>query len=323
MPETTPIHCPVPPLHDFEPCDPAEVAPLVAHLLTDRPVEAPMTFPRGTVLSDGRLDLCKQSLGRDGCRRVTEALTHNTTIKSLLLGTDGIGDAGAKDVAALLARNGALEIVYLGCNRIGAAGVGRLTIVDDDAVDLSNLQRQTIYATDDIGRPKALVAAKAARRLNPHVDAVAEARRIDTGNVAGLLSGADAVLDGCDNFATRLLVADSAFAARVPLVSAAIGQFDGQLGVFRGWEADMPCYRCFVGDDPDRPEASCADQGVLGALTGVVGSLAALEAIRAIVPFGEDSAGKLLLIDALGLRMRTIALPADPGCRWCGSAREG
>ncbi|MFN3434181.1 MAG: HesA/MoeB/ThiF family protein [Sphingomonas sp.] len=219
------------------------------------------------------------------------------------------------------------HVVVVGAGGIGspaiqylaAAGVGRLTIVDDDAVDLSNLQRQTIYATDDIGRPKADVAAEAARRLNPHVDAVAEARRIDTGNVAGLLAGADAVLDGCDNFTTRLLVADGAFAARVPLVSAAIGQFDGQLGVFRGWEADKPCYRCFVGDDPDRAGANCADEGVLGPMAGAIGSLAALEVLRALHPFGEDSAGKLLLADTLSLRFRTLKLPKDPGCRTCGA----
>jgi adenylyltransferase/sulfurtransferase len=123
------------------------------------------------------------------------------------------------------------------------------------------------------------------------------------------------IVDGCDNFATRLAVADAALALRIALVSAAVGQFEGQLAVYRGWEADKPCYRCFVGDDPDRPEASCADQGVLGALTGVLGSLAAMEAIRAITGFGEDSAGKLLLVDALSLRFRTIALPKDPGCR--------
>jgi adenylyltransferase/sulfurtransferase len=123
------------------------------------------------------------------------------------------------------------------------------------------------------------------------------------------------VVDGCDNFATRLAVADAALALRIPLVSAALGRFEGQLAIYRGWEADKPCYRCFVGDDPDRPEVSCADQGVLGALTGVVGSLAAMEAMRLLTGFGEDMAGKLLLIDALALRFRTLALPKDPGCR--------
>ena len=112
-----------------------------------------------------------------------------------------------------------------------------------------------------------------------------------------------------------LITADAASELKIPLVSAAVGQFDGQLGVFRGWEPDKPCYRCLVGNAPDRPDASCADQGVLGALTGVMGSLAAIETIRAIVPFGSDPAGSLLLIDALNFRFRTLSLPKDPGCR--------
>ena len=220
----------------------------------------------------------------------------------------------------------AAHVVVIGAGGIGspaiqylaAAGVGRLTIVDDDTVDLSNLQRQTIYATGDIGRRKADSAVAAARRLNPHVDAHAHATRIDAANVEALLGGADAILDGCDNFATRLCVADAAYTARIPLVSAAIGQFDGQLGVFRGWETDKPCYRCFVGSDPDRAAASCAEDGVLGPMVGAIGSLAALEILRALHPFGDDSAGKLLLADTLSLRFRTLKLPKDPGCPTCG-----
>ncbi|TVV74049.1 HesA/MoeB/ThiF family protein [Sphingomonas solaris] len=202
---------------------------------------------------------------------------------------------------------------------LAAAGVGRLSLFDDDIVALSNLQRQTIYATADIGAPKVEAAAAAVARITPDVTVTTHALRLDATNVAGLLAGHDAIVDGCDNFATRLAVADAALALRIPLVSAAVGPFEGQLAVYRGWEAGRPCYRCFVGDDPDRAEATCADQGVLGALTGVVGSLAALEALRAIVPFGEDSAGKLLLIDALSLRFRTVKLPKDPGCR-CATA---
>ncbi len=219
------------------------------------------------------------------------------------------------------------HVVVIGAGGIGspaiqylaAAGICRLTLVDDDTVDLSNLQRQTIFATADIGGAKADVAAAAARRLNPHVAVDACRLRVDGTNVAAVLTGADAVLDGCDNFATRLLVADAAYAARIPLVSAAIGQFDGQLAVFRGWEADKPCYRCFVGDDPERPGATCAEDGVLGPMAGAIGSLAALEVLRAIHPFGDDSAGKLLLADTLSLRFRTLSLPKDPGCRTCGA----
>ena len=202
---------------------------------------------------------------------------------------------------------------------LAAAGVGRLTVIDDDQVALSNLQRQTLYATGEVGRDKVEAAREAAARINPGVAFAGIRERIGPANAAGLIGGAtpDVVLDGSDNFATRLAVADAAHRLRIPLVSAAAAEFAGQLGVFRGWEADKPCYRCFVGADPDRPEASCAEQGVLGALTGVMGSLAALEAIRACAPFGEDSAGKLLLVDALALRFRTLTLPKDPGCTAC------
>ena len=203
---------------------------------------------------------------------------------------------------------------------LAAAGLGTITLIDDDTVDLSNLQRQTLFGTADQGRPKVEAAADAVARLNPDVAVRPVQARIDAANAATLLGGADVVLDGTDNFDTRLLVADAALALRITLVSAAVGEFEGQLGVFRGWEPDKPCYRCFVGHDPERAGVSCSEQGVLGALTGLMGSLAALETVRAIAPFGEDSAGKLLLVDALALRFRTLALPKDPGCRSCGTA---
>ena len=205
---------------------------------------------------------------------------------------------------------------------LAAAGVGRLTIVDDDAVDASNLQRQTIFATADTGRAKADAAAAAVARLNPHVVAVARCGRIDAANAAALLDGADVVVDGSDNFATRLAVADAALSARIPLVSAAVGRFDGQLGVFRGWEAGRPCYRCLVGAASEREGLTCAEEGVLGPVTGVLGSMAALETIRQIAPFGDDSAGRLMLLDFLAFRVRTITLPADPGCPACRPAKE-
>jgi molybdopterin-synthase adenylyltransferase len=218
------------------------------------------------------------------------------------------------------------HVVIVGAGGIGspaiqylaAAGVGTLTIVDDDEVALSNLQRQTLFTQRDVGAHKVAMAANAVARLNRDVRVMPVDRRIAADNARALIAGADVVLDGCDNFATRLAVADAALAEHVPLVSAAVGQFDGQLGVFRGWEADQPCYRCFVGGAPDRDQASCAEEGVLGALTGVMGSLAALEAIRAITPFGTDPAGKILLVDALAFRFRTVALPKDGGCPCAG-----
>jgi len=223
----------------------------------------------------------------------------------------------------------ASSVLVIGAGGIGspalqylaAAGVGYLVVADDDAIELSNLQRQTIFSTDDVGKDKAATAVEAMERINPTIRPGGLSVRIDGDNVAEILDlvRPDVVVDGTDNFATRLAVADACLRHRVPLVSAAVAEFEGQLGVFRGWEADKPCYRCFVGHDPERPEATCAEQGVLGALTGVMGSLAALEAIRAIVPFGEDSAGKLLLIDALAMRFRTLALPKDPGCPACST----
>jgi molybdopterin/thiamine biosynthesis adenylyltransferase len=200
---------------------------------------------------------------------------------------------------------------------LAAAGVGRMTIIDDDSVSLSNLQRQTLFGTADIGEPKASLAAKAVEALNSDVLVQHLPERINASNAQRLIADADVVLDGSDNFETRLTVADHALAAKVPLVSASVAQFEGQLALYRGWEADKPCYRCLVGSDPDRPEASCSEQGVLGVVAGVLGSLGAMEAIRAITGFGEDSAGKLLLIDALSLRFRTLKLTKDPGCLAC------
>ena len=230
-----------------------------------------------------------------------------------------IGGAGQQALlGATVALIGAGGIGSPAIQYLAAAGVGRLRVIDDDVVDLSNLQRQTLFGTADIGRPKAEVAAERVAAMNPDVSVEPVTVRIDADTADALLAGADLILDGCDNFGTRLAISDAATRLRIPLVSAAVGQFDGQLGVWRGWEADKPCYRCLVGDDPGRPDISCADQGVLGALTGVVGSLGAMEAIRALTGYGDDPAGRLLLVDALAFRFRTISVPKDPGCRCAG-----
>lgn len=227
-----------------------------------------------------------------------------------------IGGAGQqKLLGATVVLIGAGGIGSPAIQYLAAAGIGRLRVIDDDVVDLSNLQRQTLFGTADIGRPKAEVAAERVAAMNP--DAVVEpvTVRIDADTADDLLAGADVILDGCDNFSTRLAVSDAATRLSIPLVTAAVGQFDGQLGIWRGWEADKPCFRCLVGDDPGQADVSCADQGVLGALTGVLGSLGAMEAIRALTGFGEDPVGRLLLVDALAFRFRTIRVPKDPGCR--------
>lgn len=229
-----------------------------------------------------------------------------------------IGGSGqAKLLAAHVLVIGAGGIGSAAIQYLAAAGIGRLTIVDDDHVSLSNLQRQTLFGTGDVGSPKAEVAAAAVRRLNADARVDVVAQRIDAENARPILRQASVVLDGSDNFETRLSVADASLGEHVPLVSASVAQFDGQLAVYRGWEVDKPCYRCLVGSDPDRPEASCAEQGVLGAMAGVMGSMAAMEAIRVITGFGEDSAGKLLVADAAALRFRTVILTKDPGCMAC------
>ncbi|ATE64861.1 HesA/MoeB/ThiF family protein [Rhizorhabdus dicambivorans] len=226
-----------------------------------------------------------------------------------------IGGAGQQALlGATVAVIGAGGIGSPAIQYLAAAGVGRLRVIDDDVVDLSNLQRQTLFGTADIGRPKAEVAAERVAAMNPDVAVEPVTVRIDADTADQLLEGANLILDGCDNFGTRLAISDSSLRLRLPLVSAAVGQFDGQLGVWRGWEADKPCYRCLVGDDPGQADISCADQGVLGALTGVMGSLGAMEAIRALTGYGDDPAGRLLLVDALAFRFRTISVPKDPGC---------
>lgn len=202
---------------------------------------------------------------------------------------------------------------------LAAAGVGTIGVVDDDAVSLSNLQRQVLHGTADVGRSKVTSAVDAVARLNPDVTLVPFAERLTPVNAPAILSGWDVVADGSDSFATRLAVADAALALRIPLVSAAIGPFEGQLSLFRGWESDLPCYRCLVGRPEDRAGDTCADQGVLGALAGVIGAMQALEAIRAVVGFGDSLAGRLLLFDALSMRMRTLKLPKDPACPGCGA----
>lgn len=202
---------------------------------------------------------------------------------------------------------------------LAAAGVGTLRIIEDDVVSLSNLQRQILHGTPDIGRSKNDSARDALHRLNPHVRIETHDARLTADNGAALLAGADVIADGSDNFATRLIVSDQSVALRIPLVSAAVGSFDGQLGVFRGWEQDKPCYRCFVGADPQMAERSCADQGVLGALTGVMGTLQALEVIREITGFGPSRAGRLMFYDARAGRMRDIALPKDEKCPSCAA----
>lgn len=227
-----------------------------------------------------------------------------------------VGGAGQKILKA--ARVAVVGAGGIGCAAIPAlagAGVGRLTILDDDVVDLTNLQRQPLFGEADVGEPKAVLAAGFVGRLNSYVEAIPVSQRITAGNAAELLADHELVLDGSDNFATRLAVSDACVALKIPLVSAAAVMFQGQVGLFR----ESPCYRCFVGDAFDADDCdTCAEQGVLGALTGTVGSFAALMAIRAIVGIGEDAAGVIHLLDGATLSWRPIRVPPDPGCKACG-----
>jgi adenylyltransferase/sulfurtransferase len=202
---------------------------------------------------------------------------------------------------------GAPLLLYL-----AAAGVGRLKIVDDDTVSLSNLQRQILFADEDVGSGKAALAAEAVRRLNPNIVCAVEAVRLTSLNARELIADCDVVADGSDNFDTRYLVSDACFYARKPLVTAAVGQFDGSLTTLRPFETapdgtPNPTYRClFPQKPPPGAVPTCAEAGVLGALTGMVGALMALEVIREIVGFGRSMVGRLALFDLAAMRFETL-----------------
>jgi len=227
----------------------------------------------------------------------------------------GPGQAALKKARVLVIGAGGLGapvLLYL-----AAAGVGTLGLVDDDEVSISNLQRQVIHATPDVGRPKVLSAAAAIGRLNPHVAVETHGMRLTAKNALELIGGYDIVADGSDNFATRYLVADACYFAQKPLVTAAVGTFDGTLTTIRAHEraADgrpNPSYRClFPEPPPPGTVPACAEAGILGALTGLVGSLMALEVMREIVGFGESLVGRLLMIDARSLRFETLSYAWD------------
>ena len=210
---------------------------------------------------------------------------------------------------------------------LAAAGIGTIGIVDDDAVSLSNLQRQVIHGTPDLGRSKVESAAEAIGRLNPHVIVEPHPFRLTVGNARDFIRGYDVVADGSDNFDTRYAVSDACFFERKPLVTAALGQFDGSLTTIRAHETGPdgrpnPTYRClFPSPPPPGAIPTCAEAGVLGALAGVMGSLMAMEAIREIVGFGESLVGRLLMVDALSMRFDTVRYKWDEGNPLSGISR--
>jgi adenylyltransferase/sulfurtransferase len=208
---------------------------------------------------------------------------------------------------------GAPLLLYL-----AAAGIGTIGIVDDDGVALSNLQRQVIHRTEDVDVLKTESAANAIRRLNPHVEVVSHVTRLTAANARDLVRGYDIVADGSDNFATRYAVSDACFHEGKPLVTAAVGIFDATLTTLRPHEKGAdgtpnPTYRCLFPDAPPPGTVpSCQEAGILGALTGIVGSMMALEVVREIVGFGEGLVGRLLMIDTRAMRFETVRYRWDP-----------
>jgi adenylyltransferase/sulfurtransferase len=203
---------------------------------------------------------------------------------------------------------------------LAAAGVGTIGVADDDRVVLSNLQRQTIYRDEDIGALKAERAVAFARALNPEIRIVAHIEKLGVDNAAARIGAYDFVVEGVDTFASRFAINAACIEKRKPLVSAAIGRFEGQLSAFKPWAgAGFGCYRCLVPEAPPRDAAvNCAEEGVLGPLAGVIGSMAALEAIKEILALGDGLAGRLFIYDGLGATARTVKLPRDPRCPDCG-----
>jgi len=208
---------------------------------------------------------------------------------------------------------------------LAAAGVGTIGVVDDDSVDLSNLQRQVIHRSSDIGVAKVDSAARAVADINPDVKIVRHKERLTATNVARLVADYDVMADGSDNFETRYLLNDSCFHARKILVSAAILRFEGQLTTYKAWQgAHHPCLRClFAAPPPPDQVPSCAAAGVLGALAGTMGSWQAGEVVKEILGIGRSLSGRLLLFDALDASVNEMALAKNPACPLCGSASHG
>jgi len=227
----------------------------------------------------------------------------------------GVGQRKLKETSIAVVGAGGIGSAVIPA--LAGAGIGRLTIIDNDVVELGNLHRQPLFRERDAGYSKADLALQFVQRLNRFVKATPVQERIGAENAGRLLGGHDLVIDGSDNFATRLAVSDACVELGVPLLSAAAVQFQGQVGLFRG----RPCYRCFVGDAFDAEDCdNCAELGVLGALTATTGSFAALLAINAVVGVGADQAGTVHIFDGQKLAWRTVRIPPDPRCRACGSA---
>ena len=235
------------------------------------------------------------------------------------LSLPGIGEAGQRRLASA-------RVIVVGAGGLGspaamylaAAGVGHIGLVDDDRVDLTNLHRQLLHDTDDVGRAKTDSARERLAGINPHVDVATHETRLSSANALEILRGYDVVLDGTDNFPTRYLVNDACVMLGVPNVHGSISRFEGQASIFAA--PDGPCYRCLFPEPPPPGSVqSCAEGGVFGVLPGLIGTIQATETLKLLLGIGEPLVGRLLLFDALRMQTRTIALRRDPSCPACGT----
>jgi adenylyltransferase/sulfurtransferase len=234
-------------------------------------------------------------LGVDAQQRFADA-------HALIVGVGGLGNPAAQFLAA--------------------AGVGTLTLVDADHVDLTNLQRQILFGTGDIGRAKVDAAGERISAVNPEVRVERVAKRVGLEELAPLAAAADIVLDCSDNFATRHAINRACVAARKPLVSGAAIRFDAQIAVFDSRDDANPCYHCLFGEDGEFEETRCAVMGVFAPLVGIVGATQAAEALKLIAPAGRSLAGRLLLLDALAMEWREVRVLKDPACPVCGGGAQ-
>jgi adenylyltransferase/sulfurtransferase len=221
----------------------------------------------------------------------------------LVVGTGGLGNPAAQFLAS--------------------AGIGTLTLVDADTVDLTNLQRQILFAMHDVGTPKVEAAARRLASVNPEIRIVPLRQRVSDGELAALVATADVVLDCTDNFATRHAINRACVAARRPLVSGAAIRFDGQVAVFDARDPASPCYHCLFGEGEDLEEVRCATMGVFAPVVGIVGATQAAEALKLIARVGQSLAGRLLLLDALSMQWREVRVPRDPACAVCSTPARG
>lgn len=248
-------------------------------------------------LSDAQLlrysrHILLQELGPDAQQRFAAA-------HALIVGAGGLGAPAAQFLAA--------------------AGIGTITICDADDVDLTNLQRQILYATQDVGARKVDAAAKRLHAINPEVRIERVASRVGAQELTPLVRAADVVLDCCDNFETRHAVNAACVRARKPLVSGAAVRFDGQVAVFDARDDGAPCYHCLFGEGDELEETRCATMGVFAPLVGIVGSMQAAEALKIVAGVGETLRGRFLIVDALDMRIRELAVPRDPSCPVCAA----